>query len=289
MGFLSFLKEKKFYINLAIIILVSVVLFKLTFRVLKSYTRHDEVYVLPDFRGNYHKETVAEYGDLFNFILSDSIYVKDAPKGSIIQQDPNPGSKVKQGRNIYYVIVAETPEKSVMPNLVNLSLRQAFVSLEIAGLDVDRLHFVDHFARNAVVGQRFEGETIEEGTELNKSSKIELIVGNGMDGKKTQMPNLFGSRPDEVKKNLHNASLNLGNETYMDDDTANSRVYRTNPSLKTEMVILGQNVDVWYRSEKEFDFSKYLNEQALLDSLQSILDIEASPDSLKQTESEYEY
>lgn len=283
MGFFSFLKEKKFYINLAIIILVSVVLFKLTFHILKSYTRHDEVFIVPDFRGNYHKDVVNEYGNLFNFILSDSIYIKDLPKGSVIQQDPNPGAKVKRGRNIYYVIIAETPEKSVMPNLINLSLRQAFVSLEIAGLDVEELVFVNHFARNAVVEQRFENEIIEEGAELNKGSKIVLVVGNGADGKKTQMPNLFGLRKEDVKKTLYNASLNLGNETYLDNDTVNLRVYRTRPSALLEMVDLGERIDIWYRSENEFNFEKILNEQALIDSLQNSLD------SLEQTEFENEY
>ena len=56
MGRLHFLKEKKFYVNLLIILLLCVFLLWLTFRLLDKYTRHDEVYTMPDLTGqDYHE------------------------------------------------------------------------------------------------------------------------------------------------------------------------------------------------------------------------------------------
>ena len=47
MGRFHFLKEKKFYLNLLIILLLCGVLLWLTFRLLDRYTRHDKVYTAP--------------------------------------------------------------------------------------------------------------------------------------------------------------------------------------------------------------------------------------------------
>ena len=96
MGYFHFLREKKFYINLLIILLTCGALLWLTFRLLDKYTRHDEVYTMPDFVGQDFQEVKHEYSKDFNFILIDSVYPKGQQPGSIFQQDPLPGSKIKK-------------------------------------------------------------------------------------------------------------------------------------------------------------------------------------------------
>ena len=51
MGRFQFLKEKKFYLHLAIVILSFFIFLWIIFRILGSYTRHDKTYVMPDFIG----------------------------------------------------------------------------------------------------------------------------------------------------------------------------------------------------------------------------------------------
>jgi beta-lactam-binding protein with PASTA domain len=152
MGKLQFLKQKKFYINLLIILVLSIFLLWLTIKLLNVYTRHGRVYELPDFSGMTIEEVMDEYGRDYHFILIDSVYSKTQSPGSIVQQDPLPHSKVKHGRNVYYIIVAQTPEKTTMPNLNNLSLRQALVLLESSGLEVKELKYINHFALNTELG-----------------------------------------------------------------------------------------------------------------------------------------
>ena len=125
MGRLQFLKDKKFYINLLIILVLCVVLLWLTFKLLDKYTRHDKVYTMPDFVGQNFFEVQREHSRDFNFILIDSVYPKGQEPGSIYQQDPLPGSRIKKGRNVYTIIVAVTPEKTLMPDLKGISLREA--------------------------------------------------------------------------------------------------------------------------------------------------------------------
>ena len=258
----NFLTKRAFYINLLIAIALVIIIIEVAFLSLKGYTRHGEEIVVPDFVGLNCDSILEQCKDDFNFVMLDSVYTKNLPEGSIYQQDPLPNSNVKKGRNLYYVKVSEAPEKVVMPNLKNLSLRQAMVALRANGLKVSELEFVDHFARNAIVEQEFKGEVIEPGTELVKGSSIKLKVGYGRDDVRTHLPNLLTAHKSDVKNLLHEASLNIGREYHMDEDEDGKyRVYKMKPVYDIETLVkLGSTVDVWYRSETNFDFDSFEKE-----------------------------
>ena len=298
MGHFEFLKQKKFYIHLLIIILLSFILMWLAFKSLNGYTRHDKVYTMPDFVGQNYLEVQEEYDRDFHFILIDSIYPKGQEPGSIVQQDPLPGSKVKRGRNVYYIIVATTPEKTEMPNLKNLSLRQALGLLEANGLEVDKLIYEDFFAKNAVIEQLYQGQVIEPGTEIVKGSKVTLRVGIGQDKKKIEIPNLLGRPAAEVKRLLNVAGLNLGTETHDDSDSLQyMKVSRMQPGPSSGLVEAGTFVNIWYRSSKKFDFDKEyknllhedsINNKPIIEETIEDIDIEESGETTETTETDYE-
>ncbi len=256
MGFFYFLREKKFYLHLLLAIMLTIILLWAVLKSLDSYTRHGEVYIVPDFIGDHHQMLESAYGAQFNFVVIDSIFQKDTPNGTVIMQNPSPGSKVKQGRNVYLTIIAQMPEQVPMPNLRNLSLRQAVVTLGLRGLYINELFFVDHFARNAIVEQELNGEVIEPETLVFKGTAVDLIIGNGGSFTNVPIPFLIGARPMQVKSRLHAASLNLGEEYYLDGyDTLNARVYRTMPDIqRVGSAPMGERIDVYYRIDYGFDF-----------------------------------
>lgn len=263
MGFFYFLGRKKFYIHLLIAIVLSIVILWLVLLSLDVFTRHGKVYVVPDLHGHSLAElSENKYDDFFDFQVIDSVFDKKMEKGSIIIQNPLPGSKVKKGRHVYLTIVAEMPEKVAMPNLKNLSLRQALVTMEAHELLVGELEYVEYFARNAVVDQVWNNEPIEPGTELRKGSIIDLIVGKGDMNTSVALPMLIGMKKEKVRNELHNAYLNIGREYYIDiTDTADARVYKTDPHpLTKNMLYLGQRVNIWYRSDQNFDFESYIKQ-----------------------------
>lgn len=194
--------------------------------------------------------------------MIDSVYFQSKEKGTVVLQNPLPGSKVKQGRHVYLTIVAQTPEIVLMPNLKNLSLRQALVTLESNELLVGELDYVQYFARNAVVDQLVGDEPIEPETELRKGTIVDLVVGKGDFTVMVPLPFLIALNQAEARKKLHYNSLNVGREYFLDDnDISHAKVYRTDPETLTEdMLMLGQPVNIWYRSDEFIDFQEYLKE-----------------------------
>ena len=149
-----------------------------------------------------------------------------------------------------------------MPNLKNLSLRQALVTLESSELLVGELEYIQYFARNAVVDQLIDDEPVEAGTELRKGATIDLVLGKGDFTVMIPMPFLIAMKQKEVRNKLHHYSLNVGRQYFLDgDDTAHARVYKTDPeTLTEEMLNLGQPVNIWYRSDELINFQEYLLE-----------------------------
>ena len=272
MKLFRFLKDKWFYISLIIMLLIIIGVLEYTFSSLDKFTRHGEEFEVPNMVGMSYDEAVEKYQDEFSFILLDSIYVKDFPEGAVYQQNPASGAKVKQGRNIYIIRTTVAPEIIEMPNLRNLSLRQALVRLNMAGLKVDKLEYVDYFARNAVVEQKIKNKVIEPKEDVVKGSAITLVVGLGNGTQNTNIPDLIGTQLQDVKGVINNASLNIGTEIFIDNDVAeNLYVIRMEPEYSAEtMVPLGSTINVWYKSIKNFDFNWYKYEKFRRDSMAEV-------------------
>ncbi len=263
MGFFYFLGKKKFYLHFLISILLTIALIWGFFKYLDVFTRHGEVYLVPDFSGKMVQDLKEKhFDDYFNLTIIDSVYDKGHEPGSIVMQNPLPGAKVKQGRHVYLTIVAKMPEMVMMPNLRNLSLRQAMVILDEKGLQLGSLEYVKYFAKNAVIDQLLNKDPIEVGTELPKGTVINLVVGKGEHPGLIPLPVLIGKKITTARHVLHFSSLNVGHEYFMDgNDSTHARVYKTEPEAFSKSLLrLGDSVNIWYRSDENFDFKAYLQQ-----------------------------
>ncbi len=260
MSFFRFLISKTFFKNLLIAILLTIGLALLTFKLLDNYTLHGQSIPLPDFTGKTPDE-LKSFTDTYKFRFSviDSVYNVKSKPGSIILQDPPPNSPVKKGRNIYLTTVAILPEKIEMPDLRDLSLRQAVSLLETYGLKSGHLLFVqdpDIEQGNLIKSQIFSGDTLEPGTLIHKGSTIDLVVGKSTSQIEAPLPLVIGMTLDQASLTLHKVTLNVGHTHFLDQDEEEyCRVYRQDPDYTGNLFItVGSEVDLWLRSERNFNF-----------------------------------
>jgi len=192
----------------------------------------------------------------FEYVVIDSVYDDHFNMGEIVLQDPSPGSRVKEGRKIYITIVASQPEMVKMPDLVDLSLRQALSELKANSLKLEKLEYVTNFAKNAVLAQRIEGDTVEVGTDILIGTPVELVLGKGMNNEKLKIPFLIGMTESEAIAKINNSSFNVGYLKYLDGrDKVHSKIYEQQPSGAAEAKAeFGACIDLWFRNDMNFNF-----------------------------------
>ena len=261
MRILDVLISKPVAKHIALAVVAVLLLLWITFRFIGCYTRHGDEIMVPNLIGvqaSKINETDPEAN--FEFLVIDSVYDEGYEKGVVVLQDPPASSMVKKGRKVYLTINSSQPEMVAMPNLVDLSLRQALNIVKSAGLKIGSLDYVDHFAKNAVLDQKYEGYNIQPGTMLQKGSPVQLIMGKGLETEKIAVPFLIGKTEEEASDFLNNAMLNVGNVTYFDEkDKLHSRVYLQSPATRADTVLApGSFVDLWFKSDINFDFDRLL-------------------------------
>jgi eukaryotic-like serine/threonine-protein kinase len=261
MNFVQFVATKTFLKHFSVSILIVLLLSWAVLASLGIYTRHGESAMVPDFN-NLTMDQIAklESSKDFELVVIDSVYDLSKRKGAVISQEPLPLSHVKANRKIYLTLVASMPEQVSMPDLVDLSLRQATAILQTYGLKLGSISQVPDIANNAVLRQLYRGRNIEKGRMLAKGSSIDLVVGSGLGGDRVQIPFLIGKTRQEAIMELHRFSLNIGTETFEQDaDSLKSRVFEQEPRYAVGRFLnLGNEVNLTYRSSEDFDFDSYI-------------------------------
>ncbi|WP_405395799.1 PASTA domain-containing protein [Maribacter sp. Asnod2-G09] len=180
-NFFNFLKSKTFLIQLGLAVLVLIIVIFFTLRYLNSTTNHGEFVEVPDFSKKSvmdMRKSIEEAGLRYE-VLDSANYNPDYPRFSIIEQNPTAGSKVKENRKIYFTVNPSGYKKVTVPKIIQVTKRNASSMLKAVGLDVQRVTYVDELGKDMVYQIKFKGKYIKPGDKLPKTSKIELICGNG--------------------------------------------------------------------------------------------------------------
>ncbi|MFC2138401.1 PASTA domain-containing protein [Bacteroidota bacterium] len=225
---------------------------------MKIYTRHGQSRAVPDFRGH----TLTEVQKMckkhrLRYQIADSVYLANRPKGTVVEQNPLPGSRVKKRRNVFLILNAVNPELVEVPNVIGVSFRQAKALLESNGLIIGKLEYIRDIAVNNVLNQKYMGTRIIPGSQIPRFSRIDLILGNGFGNQKTYTPNLAGKRIDGAHQLLIDSYCNLGTILY--DNTINSKddslkafVWKQFPEFDDNKTVkLGMYVDLWFTLDIE--------------------------------------
>lgn len=252
MKLIRFLFSSIFVRHLMIAGLIFFFIISFTMLFIRIYTHHNKSMTLPNFSGLTIPEAeLLARAKKLRIEVIDSVYQGQARLGTVVDQIPHPGFKVKRNRRILLTINANQPEKVTMPDVIGVSLRQAKAILETKGLNVGKLTYVPDLATNNVLKQSFQGKTIAKDEIILKGSYIDLTLGNGYSNQHTLVPHLIGMTVKEAKSLLLHAFLNIGACIYDKTiksyaDSTSAFIWKQHPeSLKGKSIPLGSSVDIW--------------------------------------------
>jgi eukaryotic-like serine/threonine-protein kinase len=258
MQILKFVTGRPLWVNMLagiLLVFLAVVIFMLS---LNWCTDHGKTLTIPAVVGMPYdkaKELLETKG--FDVEIQDSVYFDTMPPLNVLKQFPESDAVVKKNRTVYLTVNRVVPPTIEMPQLVNLTFRNADVTLRQYGLRLgDTLYRVD-FAKNAVLDQLYNGESIKTGTKIQMGSSIDLVLGTGVTAYEFAVPDLFGLTLEEAKTLLQANGLAAAEVIALPEvtDTSSAFVYRQDPPRTNEegrinRIRGGQTITLWVQLEK---------------------------------------
>ena len=172
--------EKPILMHLVSAIVVFFLIIFLSLKGLDVYTLHNKAIIIPDVKGLLMSDASVflDNNDL-RYTIIDSVYTNDVKPGTIVEIIPAIGSKVKKGRILFITINAHTVQMAVIPNIIDLSLRQGEAQIYAQGFTAVEIKYVQGPYRDLVVGIELQGRTLTPGEKVPLTSALTLNVGDG--------------------------------------------------------------------------------------------------------------
>lgn len=248
----TFLKETKtgfVLTNVLVAIAVVVVFISIVLAYTRHYTEHGVEVDVPDVTGLYLEEArITLSSDDLRMEVIDSTFSDKTPLGTIVEQTPAGGSRAKHGRIVYVIQNARFRRPVVMPELRDVSLRQAQASLHSLGLTTADVLYEPSTYKDIILDvQDTNGDAILAGSSVPEGSSVVLIVGKGQGTAEVTVPLLTGKTLNEARSWLLSAMLTMGIVEYDAEPTEEDKdtyiVYSQTPSSGT-IVVEGTSVNV---------------------------------------------
>ena len=152
MSLIKFLTSKIFLKQIGIAIGAGIVIILLMLFWLKSYTHHGDFETVPELKGKSLEVVEIELSDnKLKMVVQDSAnYNPNYPPYSVIEQQPEAGSQVKENRKIYLTINPSGYRKIGVPNIIRRTYRQAKPTLEALGFEIGKITYQDDIGKDEV-------------------------------------------------------------------------------------------------------------------------------------------
>jgi beta-lactam-binding protein with PASTA domain len=209
-------------------------------------------------------KAVVKLDDLdLEYMVIDTSFDPNKSPNSILDQNPLPGSRVKENRVIYLTVNSKTPPNREVPDLIGKSsLKFATIQLESRGFKLGEPIYKPNPDLNAVLDVLYKGRSVKKGEMLPLGSEIVLVLGNGMGNTKIDIPFLIGLTYSEALAVLQENGLTIG--ALVPDasvsDTTSAKVYKQIPEPNFgDQLRIGEPIDIFIKStmtQEEIDAIK---------------------------------
>lgn len=255
-GLFRFLTSGIFLKNFAGIVATVALLLFLTFWWMKCYTKHGESLQVHNYIGMDLDDAVKKAKKKsFNIVVSDSIYLPDKASNTVLNQNPQPLSRVKENRKIYLTVTKSEPDLVPIPDLLGGNDDYKTYSRKLERLRVkskiNSRRFSNKLEANTILEVIYQGDTIteqlEDGLKVKMGSTVEFIVTEKSGGTVT-LPNLLCQKYDAAQFLIGNYNLNIG--SVIPDATVtneeNAYIWKQVPAFYVgKQIGIGQQIDLY--------------------------------------------
>jgi len=181
MFLIRYLFSSSFFKNIFFISIFLIFLLFALLIFLNVFTRHNQSIEVPNLIGKsivQFEKKLSEM-ELKYMIVDTANFNPNFDIGSVLDQEPNAGSKVKGGRKVYITLNSSDFKDVKLPKISGLTLRQARNIIESLGFTFGEIEYVDDIAYNVVISISSDSLQLKEGDFLKKTSIIDFKLGNG--------------------------------------------------------------------------------------------------------------
>lgn len=233
--FLKFLTSKAFLIQLILMaLLVGIVLGGVLFW-LKIYTNHGQSLELPNYVDMAYDEAIQDAEDRsFEIIVNDSIHLVNKPGGLIIDQNPQPSSRVKENRKIYVTTTKYTADIINFDDISTLyGTRYETKSNELSYLDLKteiRSEKFDAGEPGYILEVWYEGQMVDsrkgraKDIKIEKGSTLQFVISKNY-GAQLNIPDLRCKTLSEARFLISNSKLQIGEIKTQGDVSSNETAF----------------------------------------------------------------
>ena len=234
-------------VNVVLALLIGIGILIALIAYLRRYTEHGVEVEVADVRGMVEAEAQLKLdGQDLVLVVIDSTYSDKVPFGTIVDQNPQPGSHAKHGREVYVTINATMKRQVSMPNLQDMSYRQAETTLRGMGLVVDSVYDYEPSAyRDLVLDVKSNGVSVAPGQKVPVGTKVRLVVGFGRGTEQVEVPSVIGLTLQDARKLLLSHRLTVGAVSYDEktEEGVTQYIYRQIPAAG-ERLVEGETVSL---------------------------------------------
>lgn len=224
------LSNKWFYFILgAGAVLAALIGVLVNFIIMPEYTNFNEGVTVPDVTKislDDAQVLLTDYG--LRYEVLDRRANAAYPANFIIDQSPQPLQLVKPNRKVYLTVNTEVRPKAVVPNVVDLSFRNARIQLENYGFTLGTTSYESSRFRNTVLRQSLApGDTVDRGAAVN------LVISDGLGDRIVTVPDITGQKLSQAQQDVRQAGLRVGEIRYQPSREEANTVLSFSPNAET--------------------------------------------------------
>lgn len=167
-------------LNIGAMALIGLVLVWLALGMLRSYTRHNQAFPMPDVIGMTQElgQKALSKGKL-RMEITDSVYNESMPPGVILESIPKAGAMIKKKRTVYVIVNNTQVKHIVVPNIFEISRRQAEALLKGSGfVNVKVKYIPGTFHDLSLYLKDPQGRILNPGEKVPYNMELVLEVSN---------------------------------------------------------------------------------------------------------------